>query len=226
MMPVEPQTDYPFVEPFICPEPRGCSIMSQNLSIEEYFHARSLEDLFEGPLSDVECYYSSDGEDKTQPAEARSVIDAKLVASTPPSSGRRGRDTRRSAARRRKKRSALQMATGILDKQVAKKRRLEATKDAIVLDYSLPSDNNATKPGWIGKRVADLPQRVYSLAELVNDYDMKRFRWDGLYVPFPLLLHTYPDACLDPRTSCSIDMGMSLESFWGCLKMRMAGKRL
>lgn len=200
--------------------------MSQNLSIEEYFHARSLEDLFEGPLSDVECYYSSDGEDKTQPAEARSVIDAKLVASTPPSSGRRGRDTRRSAARRRKKRSALQMATGILDKQVAKKRRLEATKDAIVLDYSLPSDNNATKPGWIGKCVADLPQRVYSLAELVNDYDMKRFRWDGLYVPFPLLLHTYPDACLDPRTSCSIDMGMSLESFWGCLKMRMAGKRL
>ena len=184
--------------------------MSQNLSIEEYFHARSLEDLFEGPLSDVECYYGSDGEAAVRPAEAGIVIDASSVAATPPSSGRRGRGTRRSAARRRKKRSALQLATGTDDKQVAKKRRLEATRDAIVLDYSLPSDSNATKPGWIGKRVADLPQRVYSLAELEKDYKMKRFRWDGLYASFLfLLLHTYPEAYLDPPTSCLIDMGMS-----------------
>lgn len=210
---VEHKANHMNTEPFICPAPRGCSIMSQNLSIEEYFQARRLQDLFEGPLSEVEsveCYDPSDGEDKVsdgaddvQPAEAH------LVAMTPPWSGRRGRGSRRSAAQRRKKRVAQQEARGTNDKHVAKKRRLEATKDTIVIDYSLPSDDKATKPGWIGKRVADLPQRVYTLTELVDDYNMKHFPWDGRYVPLLfLLLHTLMSA-LDPRTSYWTDMATS-----------------
>jgi hypothetical protein len=154
--------------------------MSKNLSIEEYFQARELDGLFEGPLSEVECDYSGDEENKLHPAEAGHVVKATPKASF----GRQGRGSRRSAARRRKKRSAQQAASGTDDKHVAKKRRYEATMDAIVVDYCLPSDGNVTKPGWIGNRVAELPQRVFSLAELVNDYRMKRIPWDGRCVPF------------------------------------------
>ena len=100
-----------------------------------------------------------------------------------PNSEQEGRGSRRSAIRRRGKRVARQGADGNNDKHVAKKRRLEALKDAIVVDYSLPSDAPATKPGWIGKRVAELPQRVFSLTELVDTYGMKRFPWDGRWVP-------------------------------------------
>ena len=135
-----------------------------------------MEELFEGPLSDVE-YILSDEEHSAQAART-------VVASTPlePNAGQKGRGSRCSAYRRRRKRVARQTASQIEDKHVAKKRRHEALKDAILVDYSLPSDAPATKPGWIGKRVAELPKRVFSLKELLDDYGMKRFPWDGRWV--------------------------------------------
>jgi hypothetical protein len=103
-----------------------------------------------------------------------------------PTPGKNGRGSRRSAARRRQKRAARQAAGQTGDKQVTKKRRLEALKNTIYVDYSLPSDAPATKPGWIGKRITGLPKRVFSVTELLGGYGMKQFPWDGLWVPLIL----------------------------------------
>jgi hypothetical protein len=53
-----------------------------------------------------------------------------------------------------------------------------SVKYCIIIDYSLSSVDSATMPGWKGKRVAELPKEVLSLAVLESDYKMKRFASD------------------------------------------------
>ncbi len=67
-------------------------------------------------------------------------------------------------------------------KYVAKKQQLEAVKDVIMVDYSLPTNgqNQATCLGWIGKCIAEMPQHALSYMELIDDYKMMYFLWDGL----------------------------------------------
>ncbi|KAF8322386.1 hypothetical protein F5887DRAFT_341089 [Amanita rubescens] len=188
--------------------------MSKTFSITEHFQARQIEDLFEGPLSDVEFLYSDsedeekptgakrkrtggehaaplsaplycDSEDEERPTGAKrkrtgganhaAPLSALLYSSSedeekptgakrkgtgsanhaaPLSApGAKGRGNRRSIIRRRKKRIAQQKEDKMDStdskhvanepKHVAKKRRLEAVKDVILVDYSLPSDAQA-----------------------------------------------------------------------------------
>ena len=96
--------------------------------------------------------------------------------------GWRAKDRIHTADRRKRKR-ALQAGTdassnGII-KGVAKKRRAAAARDIITVDYCLSKAARVSQPGWIGKRVSGLPCREFSLQELVDDYGMTCFRWDG-----------------------------------------------
>lgn len=151
--------------------------MSKSLSIAEYFQDRQIEAVFEGPLSDVEYVYTNSGDEGERPV-AKSTGGATPIA--PPSSTV-GRGNRRAIIRRKKKRIAQQKDKKTDIKHVAKKRRLEALNNAIMVDYSLPSSVQAvTKPGWIGQRIADLPKRLFTFEELINDYKMTHFAWDGL----------------------------------------------
>ncbi|KAF8342358.1 hypothetical protein F5887DRAFT_1215900 [Amanita rubescens] len=210
--------------------------MSKTFSITEHFQARQIEDLFEGPLSDVEFLYS-DSEDEEKPIRAKhkrtgsehaAPLSAPLYSDSEdeerPTGAKRKRtgganhgaplsallysnseDEEKPTTVKRKRTGSANHAAPLsapgeregkedkMDstdskhvanepKHVAKKRRLEAVKDVILVDYSLPSDAQAqtTRPGWIGKRIAGLPQRVFSYTELINDYQMTRFPWDGL----------------------------------------------
>ncbi|KAF8341107.1 hypothetical protein F5887DRAFT_919101 [Amanita rubescens] len=198
----------PTSAPFMRMAPRGRSIASRTLSIDQFFYERRLVDIFEGPLSDAEDFGSGDDVglvpapsiqantgaecpsiQSLRERQFRDLFEEPLSDVEGPSSGRgedivsaqgSGQKARlASANRKRRRRHAQQEAEGTDDKHVAKKRRLETAQDVIYVDHSLPSVINVTKAGWIGKRVADLPQRVFTVSELEGDYGMTCFPWDG-----------------------------------------------
>jgi hypothetical protein len=190
-------------EPVMCPAPMGRLIVSKTLSIAQYLHDQQLRELFEGPLSDSNSDedIGDNGSPTNDPLvggtdgpshppaldegyESRSSTgfsNGTGCLANPPSPllTKKEKDRMRSAARRRKKRLAQQAAMKIKDKRVTRKRRLDAAKDAIYVDYHLPSAAHVTKPGWIGKRIGNLPRRLFTLEELIKDYNMRRFPWDG-----------------------------------------------
>ena len=92
------------------------------------------------------------------------------------------------------------------NKQVTKKQQLEALKNTIYVNYSLPSDAPATKPGWIGKWITGLLKRVFSVTELLWD-EAVSLGWavGAPHPPCPFSLM----ASLDPRTSYLTGMALS-----------------
>jgi hypothetical protein len=138
------------------------------------------KELFDGPLSDVEGPDSDPGEGVASAQAAALNVGPEQPAHPPvPALGKKEKGRLAAAARKRRRRLTQQEAEGSDDKQVAKKRRLEAAQEVIYVDYCLPSATNVTKTGWIGKRIADLPRRVFTVSELESDYGMTRFHWDG-----------------------------------------------
>lgn len=153
-----------------------------------------LREVFDGPLPELS--ESSDDEVDVNELQALNESDAVVQAerpatpatSEPLQSARQKRDKKRAKHKRQARRAGRvpdNSSDTEDDKLVAKKRRLEATADAIYVDYCLPSDANVTGPGWTGKTLGDLPPRVFSLSEVVEDYKMTYFKWDGQYVLFP-----------------------------------------
>jgi len=98
------------------------------------------------------------------------------------------KDKIRSARRRRAKRNLTQTREKTSLKAVTKKRRAEGIKNALKLSFNVGRDVIVTRPGWIGKRVDDLPQREFTKEELVSGYGMESFEWDGRYVATLLAL--------------------------------------
>jgi hypothetical protein len=64
-------------------------------------------------------------------------------------------------------------------KHVVKKRRVEAVKNTLLLDFCVESDIEVTKPARIRKKAEDLPHREFTKEELVDDLGLTHFPWDG-----------------------------------------------
>ena len=146
-------------------------------------YGRQLRELIEGPLSHVESLDSCFGE-AVAPAQGATfnIGDERSTQLQPPIEpglGKQEKARLAAADRKRRRRLAQQQVEGSDEKRVAKKRRLEAAQDVIYVDYSLSSATGVTQPGWIGKPLANLPLRVFTLSELQEDYDMTHFPWDG-----------------------------------------------
>jgi hypothetical protein len=143
-------------------------------------HDQLLRELFEGPLSDVEGAHSDSGKNvASAQAAAFNFGIEQPVHPPPPVLGKREKARLAASERKRRRRLTQQEAEGSDDKHIVKKRRLEAAQDVIYVDYCLPAATNVAEACWIGKRVADLPQRVFTASELESDYGMTRFPWDG-----------------------------------------------
>ncbi len=88
--------------------------MSTTLSILEYFQAQQIEELFKGPLSDIEFIYSKSDEsgDEKKPTDAHSISGTQHApcSSAPPPGITQGRGNCHSIIRRKKKRLAQQKA--------------------------------------------------------------------------------------------------------------------
>ncbi|KAH9973164.1 hypothetical protein BJV77DRAFT_686669 [Russula vinacea] len=106
--------------------------------------------------------------------------------SDPPTPPLRSKDSERRSARRRGKR-ALQQVVGTPEddtglKQIVKKRRMESTENMFQLGFYIDSCIDLTVPGWITAHPNGLPEKVFTKEELLRDYQMQSFAWNGRYV--------------------------------------------
>lgn len=151
------------------------------VSIDEYLRQKLYREAFDGPLTECESSSTeSDPPSERCPPQASGIPE--LPSAATPGKGHAPKvqkGKQRWTMRRRAKRSAEHAAAGWEEKQVVKKRCTEAAKEALQLSFSILSDVHPTKPGWVGKRVASLPRQAYTLAELVSDYGMTVFPWEG-----------------------------------------------
>jgi hypothetical protein len=65
-------------------------------------------------------------------------------------------------------------------KRVSKKRVAEAMTEIFQVGYIMSSNPSFTQPGWIGKHNAGMPSRPFTLMEVVKDYQLTHFPWDGV----------------------------------------------
>ncbi|KAF5353901.1 hypothetical protein D9756_007287 [Leucocoprinus leucothites] len=173
-------------EPATHMPPLGASFVGTSVSIEDYLREKLLSDVFEGPLTD----YEDSETDGAAPAETPSAAlkaaeqgpsSSQLLLATPhtPLSNKARKQKERSAKRRRKKREDAQAAEPTKLKHVTKRRRLEATKNLLLLDLNAESDVPVSKPAWIGRRAEGLPRRQFTKGELVEDLGLTHFPWGG-----------------------------------------------
>lgn len=151
------------------------------ISIEEYLQKKLEEELFEGSLTD---YESSDSEshismgDHSQDSLTIPWAQDALSAQKP----RRAETIKDyNKTKRRHKRAAQQAKTGTDTKAVAKRRRLESAAVSLELSFCIDSKEiKVTKPGWLGKRIVDVPRKAYTKAELMGpEHKMCGIPWDG-----------------------------------------------
>lgn len=88
------------------------------------------------------------------------------------------------ASRRRSLRRAKAQALGstTLKGVSRKKRRLGSIRHALKLPFDVASCGAATGPGWVGRRLQDLPVRAFTLEDLKREFGVRCFEWDGRYV--------------------------------------------
>lgn len=67
-------------------------------------------------------------------------------------------------------------------KQIVKKRRMESTEDMFQLGFYIDSCIDLTVPGWITAHPNGLPEKVFTKEELLRDYQMQSFAWNGRYI--------------------------------------------
>ena len=92
------------------------------------------------------------------------------------SSRKKMRNKMRSNDRRFKKR--LMNQTSI--KNICKKRVAQAKMDVLHLGFVMSSNESITQRGWVGKHNAKMPLKPFTLMEVVNDYGLTHFSWDGV----------------------------------------------
>lgn len=126
----------------------------------------------EEPLTDNECPWQ--GDESPPPSPSRNTP----AAAPRPQLSRREKKKARDNERRRTKRAAAGGPGCNGAKKVAKKRRLEATKDLLRVDLDLAGHTRVTKPAWVGRRVNDLPRREFTKDELVKA-GFTYLPWDG-----------------------------------------------
>ena len=175
----------------------GPSFIERTLSIEEFLREVLAREVFDEPLTD---YDYTDAEENGAEPQVRKASSNDFHPVSPPTSvdanppnqphalSRKEKGKKRSARRRRTKHEAVQEAEGTDLKAVTKKRRTEAMKSGLLLNFSMRTILSVTRPGWIGRRVDDLPRRVFTKEELVKCYGLVAFRWDGRYASAPPFL--------------------------------------
>jgi hypothetical protein len=178
-LPLTLATAFIFPEPVFYTPALGPSIKSKTLSVKEYLHECLRRELFDLPLTDYEDSPTSE-EDEGSPATR---LPGAAAGPKPPPKTRLQKKKERSKRRRGAERSAWQEVEKTDLKGVSKKRRAESTKDAVQLDFSMGADVEATQPGWVGKRLSDLPRCEFTKERLLEDYGMTYLPWDGVYAP-------------------------------------------
>ena len=149
-----------------------------NVSINSCF-----SHLFEGPLPELTDNESGeDNEDFTKllsvntsrdPPESRSQLENTSSLS------RADKQKARKKWNRKMKRANVQEEKNCTMKQVAKKRRFEASKNLIEKkEFSIMTCPNVTLPAWVGKR-KDFPKETFTQDQLIKDYGMENIQWDG-----------------------------------------------
>ena len=166
----------------------GQSLVAKRISISEYIFERLLHEVLYGPLTEEDLWDQDDGEEVGSTSSSSPPIgtfipmpNAGSLSPPKPSCSRKKLKAKlRSAYRRRMKRLALMARDTARIKGICKKRLAQATKDVIVVDFSMSTNSRVTKPGWVGKHNVDLLSRPLTLRELVKDYGLTHFPWDGM----------------------------------------------
>jgi hypothetical protein len=167
------------------------SLVGTSISIDEYLRERRLKEVFDGPLTDYE-YSDSEGSPPTAGHQQQAPCSSTWPDAAPPAESlpaetspaempRKHKERLRKATSRRNKRAAAAADSDSDCKQVVKKRRAEAAKEALQLPFSMHMDVEVTKPAWLGKRFTDMPKQLYTKEELTQmpTYGMVCFPWDG-----------------------------------------------
>ena len=81
-------------------------------------------------------------------------------------------------------------------KDVAKKRGLEATKVTLKLPLDMGLCAAVTAPGWMGKGLRDAPRTSHTIEVLRERYNMALFDWDGRCVFDMSTAHSYLQGCI------------------------------
>lgn len=84
------------------------------------------------------------------------------------------------------KRATKQAEKGTDLKEVAMKRRREAARQVIQVDFSLLNDAPVSLPGYVGKRMMDMPRETITLERLLES-GATHFTWDGRWAPLTVL---------------------------------------
>jgi hypothetical protein len=167
---------------------RGHSFYARCISLDKFIEEREALACIYDPLTEFECSDDSDADDGTGGPAANAQADGTQGKAVPAS--RKEKQRQRKACRRRVKRSkqilnqvgdpdAESRGGGEDIKAVAKRRRVESTKDALKAGFDLETYAEVTRPGWIGRSLADLPQTGFTRAELQAHYGLTYFSWDG-----------------------------------------------
>lgn len=174
-------------EPAIQASPNGNSSFQGTISCDDYL---PIFDLFEDSVTDYEFSESgSDDEDDQGSSQAH------LSTGKGTSEGIR-KVYKKESQRSRRLRKWLASGED-LKPHVLKHRLRTAKANAIRVGYSVASDADATKPGWVAKRPQGLPKDPLSLAELCGEkYGLKLLPWDGRWVATP------PSPCFSVSPSC------------------------
>lgn len=157
---------------------------------------RYLDDPILGPLTDFEYTTDEDEPIKIYPLKRPDTAPAIPRASTEANVTRKQSDykeltkaykkhrNRSSNERMRRKRAEARLNDKKLNntdlKKCSRNRRATASTTGLVIPRDIIEVLKVSKPGWIGVRRAR-EERYYGIEELVEDWGMREFKWDGRY---------------------------------------------
>ncbi|KAG6818654.1 hypothetical protein H0H93_003147 [Arthromyces matolae] len=161
----------------------GQFFQAQTLSVTQYLQKKLMEETMDGPLTD---YGSSDSDDQISPPITRNsqlnrseTLTTRNMPTVTSASPKTIRNKERDALRRNNKRQKQQMADDNGVKLHAKRRRIDALKEALQIKFDLQKDVIVTTTGWQGGHTGPLPKKNFTKEEVQRDYGLVHFPWDG-----------------------------------------------
>ncbi|KAG6819649.1 hypothetical protein H0H93_009906 [Arthromyces matolae] len=161
----------------------GEFFQAQTLSVTQYLQKKLMEETMDGPLTD---YGYSDSDSNISPSTTRNsklkpseTLTARTSPTVTSASPKTIRNKERDALRRNNKRKKQLMADGDGVKLHAKRRRIDALKEALQIKFDLQKDIIVTTTGWQGGRTGPLPKKNFTKEEVQRDYGLVHFPWDG-----------------------------------------------
>ncbi|KAG6826286.1 hypothetical protein H0H92_000435 [Tricholoma furcatifolium] len=151
--------------------------IAAQVCIKDYLRDLTEQEVFENPLTDYE-YDSDDNGAVPSPCTPPRSMQRPLPC-IDSSSMKKKKDKARSSFRRALKRETVRANQEARVKQVAIKRAQEALKCTLSLDFDMGHDVAVSSPGYIGVRADSLPRRQFTHEELVEEYGMTHFAWNG-----------------------------------------------